>query len=372
MSSCARADLDSLTSSLLYSYIRSATHSPAFGSLYIPIANIPAADINLRPEFLALLPKVNLEPSHLITLDDLASTSDLKTILPPENTHWVLVDHNALQGVLGALYGQRLIGVIDHHDEENKVPRQTHDEPRIIEKSGSCTSLVIEYLRDQWRSLEPSSELDAEVAMLGMASVLIDTVNLSDKSKTTAHDTSAVQYLESKLSNFDQSAFYAEIQRAKQDIGSMSLQDILRKDYKEWSAGNQKLGIATVVKPLQFLVNKASSEKRTSSDDSFLSSIKQFAEARKLDIFGIMTAFTKDNEDFHRELLLCAYGDVAVASAQKFTQDASSVLGLAEWTGGSIVPNDGNKGIWIQVWVQRNVQHSRKTVAPLLRKAMDT
>ncbi|KAK3076590.1 hypothetical protein LTS18_012610, partial [Coniosporium uncinatum] len=137
------ADLDSLTSSILYAYIRSSIPTPgAFTPLYVPVTNIPRADIQLRPEFLALLPHANLEPHHLITLSDLPDLSEIKARLPPENTKWILVDHNALQGELGKIYAGRVVGAIDHHDEENMIPEETGVEPRVITKTGSCTSLV--------------------------------------------------------------------------------------------------------------------------------------------------------------------------------------------------------------------------------------
>jgi exopolyphosphatase len=122
----------------------------AFTPLYVPITNIPAVDIQLRPEYLAVFRHADIEPGHLITLDDLPPLSDIQTKLVPENTQWVLVDHNALQGRLGKIYSERVAGVIDHHDDEGKVRKDTGDEPRIIEKSGSCTSLIANYCRPTW------------------------------------------------------------------------------------------------------------------------------------------------------------------------------------------------------------------------------
>lgn len=122
----------------------------AFSPIYVPITNIPAADIQLRPEYLAVFKHANIESKHLITLDDLPALSDIESKLAPENTKWILVDHNALQGQLGKMYAERVAGVIDHHDDEKKVPEDTGEEPRIIEKSGSCTSLIANYCRPSW------------------------------------------------------------------------------------------------------------------------------------------------------------------------------------------------------------------------------
>ena len=151
-------DLDSFTSSILYAYF-SSLHPPshAFTPLYIPLLNIPGSEVDLRPEFTKLFYHANISPSHLITLDDLPPASDLENKLPPSNTRWILVDHNSLQGNLGAVYAPRVHGVIDHHEEENAVPKDTEPEPRIVEKSGSCSSLVIRTFKSKWDALAVST-----------------------------------------------------------------------------------------------------------------------------------------------------------------------------------------------------------------------
>ena len=108
----------------------------AFSQLYVPLTNIPASDIQLRPEFLALLPHANIESRHLITLDDLPALPDIQSQLAPENTRWILVDHNVLQGQLGTIYAHRVGGVIDHHDDENKYE---NDERKRTDACIHCT-----------------------------------------------------------------------------------------------------------------------------------------------------------------------------------------------------------------------------------------
>ena len=119
--------------------------------------NIPGSDINLRPEFAKLFRHANISISHLITLDDLPPASDLEDKLPPANTRWILVDHNSLQGNLGAIYASRVHGVIDHHEEENAVTKDTKPEPRIVKNSGSCSSLVIYNFKSKWDALASST-----------------------------------------------------------------------------------------------------------------------------------------------------------------------------------------------------------------------
>ena len=107
---------------------------------------------------------------ELISLDDLRehdTKSSQLTKLKPDDTRWILVDHNALQGELGRTYGARVRGCIDHHDEEGKVPGKEicvrEGEMRIVEKSGSCASLVIAWARDGWAEMRRGDGVDGDV-----------------------------------------------------------------------------------------------------------------------------------------------------------------------------------------------------------------
>ncbi len=370
----------------------------AFTPLYIPITNMPASGIRMRPEFQAIFKHANIEPTHLITLDDLPPLSDIQSKLKPENTKWILVDHNALQGKLGKIYSQRVQGVIDHHDDEGKVPEDTGSEPRVIEKSGSCTSLVINYIRPTWEMLSGAAlssgaahaqgdslsdddavvkRWDASVAQLGLASILIDTANLQDENKTTDHDRKAVEYLEVKIVScpqlaaaFDRAKFYEEIHAAKRDIGPLQLQDILQKDYKEWEQSNgQTLGISSVVRDIKFLQNKAGEEANSQPEEAFLDAVHKFAKERNLDLYSVMTTSTSASGEFQRELLLWAFNDKAVAWAKTFADKSREELGLEEWDESMKVASGEESCQWRRVWWQRQVQHSRKRVAPLLRQS---
>jgi exopolyphosphatase len=369
---------------------------------------MPAADIALRPEFLALFRHANIEPRHLITLDDLPPLSGIQDHLPPQNTRWILVDHNALQGELGRAYGSRVGGVIDHHDDEGVIGEDTAPEPRIIEKAGSCTSLVVNFGRETWNEVAlgarvagaANAQVDgggvldddavvrlwhAQVALLGLGSVLIDTNNLKSKEKTTEHDRAAVKYLEARAmacakvaGTYDRKRFFEELDEAKRDVGSLGLRDILRKDYKQWTEGEQKLGISSVVKSLDFLIKKASDEAAAAAsvtdsadESSFFKQLKNFAQERGLGLYAIMTNSTSPAGKHQRELLVWSFNEESMAAAKRFASDTGEQLGLEDL---QEVDVDSKvklgEGEWLKVWRQRNVRHSRKQVAPLLRQAM--
>ncbi|KAI9807193.1 MAG: hypothetical protein M1825_005911 [Sarcosagium campestre] len=419
------ADLDSLTSSILYAYLRSTTsqklRSNPTSDIYVPITNIPATDVRLRPEFLSLLPHAGLDQSSLITLDDLPSKTTLAEKLRPQDTKWILVDHNVLQGYLGKLYGSRVGGVIDHHEDEGVVPTDIDsDEPRVIIKAGSCTSLVTTHFRGAWDALSSSSyaatdedreryrQWDAEIAKLALGSILIDTADLTSESKVTAHDVEAVEYLERKISNdrvsgpdggagvsFDRSALYAELSAAKKDLDGLDLDEILRKDYKEWrerpTALGATLGISSVARPLDYLMARASKDKHRSDDSHdesdnsinqalFLDAVRTYATKKNLAVFVIMTAFTAEEEDgdkFQRELLLCVLDETCEPLMQSFEARARDELALMSWRHGVLDLDDNESGrkedgnvVWRRVYRQGATEASRKQVTPLLRTAL--
>ncbi|KAL8827541.1 MAG: hypothetical protein Q9191_003119 [Dirinaria sp. TL-2023a] len=402
----ASSDLDSLTSAIIYAYFRSLNPpKTAFTSLYIPLLNINSADISLRPEFIALFRHANLVASNIITRDDLPSFTEIKGILPPEKTRWILVDHNKLPTNLDSIYRDRVHGVIDHHAEENAVMEGTDPEPRTLEKAGSCTSLVVRQFGSLWDTISSSSRAssaghaqssdctidgsaisqkwDAQIAKFAMASILEDTANLSSESKTETVDRDMIAYLVTKIQKspqdsrtWDRDQFYSEITTAKQDIDSLRLSDIWRKDYKDWTENETKLGMSTVVKRLSFMVDKARQESGGdggNKDYAFDTQVQQHMSNSSIDIFAVMTVFTNEAGEFQRELFLQAKGP-SVDAADRFAEMAVGELGLVKIDIDGI-PRDVAQGtgadqMWRRVWWQKELGKSRKVVGPLIRKAM--
>ena len=312
------------------------------------------------------------------------------------------MDHNKLVGTLGSIYASRVHGVVDHHEDENAVPRNTDPEPRIIDKCGSCTSLAVKYLQSSWDTITGSSLSsgaghaqgdslvnddavsrlwDAQVGKMTLASILIDTRDLTDESKVTKVDEDAAAYLISKIklspkeaSTWDRLEYFNAIDSAKKNIDRLPLDGILRKDYKQWQESELTLGMSSVVKPLHFLAAKAQSEQSdVGLETAFDISIKSFIRDRNLDLFAIMTTFTSSDGSFQRELLLQST-DRGMTAAQRFEKQASVDLGLehqaVQGSRASDHPVDGL--VWRRVWSQKDVGKSRKQVAPLLRKAMQS
>jgi exopolyphosphatase len=180
------ADLDSFISAVVYAYFCSASFRKDDPKRwFIPVLNLPttpARDLwRLRPEFATALKlaegrPVTYEPNgavkdennrvlleQLVTISDIhsASKSTPVSLFPhrradsssvsSKKDDYVLVDHNALTiPTLSAEDVNRHVnvtGCIDHHVDESFVP--SNASPRIIKTGiGSCTSLVVQHLRD--------------------------------------------------------------------------------------------------------------------------------------------------------------------------------------------------------------------------------
>lgn len=378
------ADLDSITCALVYGYIQSSKiEAKRTGRLVVPIANLPASDLPLRTELTTLLKHAGIKPSDLITLDDLGTNP-----LPLEKTDWTLVDHNALQGQLGERYRSRVVRVIDHHEDDQAVPKDAA--LRVIEKCGSCNSLVANSQRETWQSLGSmvsasvvglgqddiliddfayASTWDGQVAKLSLGAILIDTGNMEIESKVTDHDRKAVRYLEAKINvspklgkDYDRTKFFNEIHDAKMDIESLSLDDIFRKDYKEWQEGDLTLGMSSVVQSYSYLQGKG---------EDFQAAVKEFAKKKSLNLFAVTTSGHDESGKFYKEILLTAMGgEKATAAVERFVAISKDDLQLSDRNGVQwSAPSD--KEISFQhLWNQGNTKASRKQVAPFLRKAM--
>lgn len=338
----------------------------------------------------------NLEPSYLITLDDLPWIQGTSFCDAPHDTQWLLVDQNALPGQLGELYSSSISGVIDHHDEENVVPTDTGREPRIVQKCGSCTSLVIDYCRAAWDALSAAAvssgaghaqgdevaddsavtkTWDAQIARFAMASILIDTTNLTSSAKVTSHDKDAFTYLEAKIfaavneaATFDRNAFYNELIIAKQNLDPLSLEEILKKDYKQWTEGAKVLGISSVIKPFGYLIKKAGKERSLQESKShFLNTVQEHAKKRRLAVYAITISTRNDQGKHERQLLVWAFDQSCVKIASAFAEDSTETLGLKSWSDG-VLDDVQKNDTWRKAWQQQVTSASRKQIAPMLRR----
>lgn len=366
-----------MSSAILYSFYRSL-RPPVKGSTQwcTPIMNIPEEDLRLRPEFTELFKHCDTWIESLATLNNLPST----LLIEPEATKWILVDHNKLEGELGKVYGHRVKGCIDHHEDENAIPGDGSTDPHIIDKCGSCTSLVVHHLFQSLWENGPGPDGDISGFLkIALASILVDTTNLKNKDKTRPVDISAVEFLESKLKPLDESwdrdAFFKDISDAKNDIERLPLKGILRKDYKQWTEEGMKLGTSSVVKPLSFLVEKCREEAGISVQESYAwaTMSESFMKAQEMAVWAILTTYSTEDGDFRRELMVQWVNEVAGEAVELFEKECTEVLKLEKININDVKHGEFAEPEWRvgrRAWQQGNVAASRKQVAPLFRAAM--
>ena len=194
-------------------------------------------------------------------------------------------------------------------------------------------------------------------------------------------DREMVEYLEAKINmspkdarSWDRDSFYKEITSAKKDIDAIALDGILKKDYKQWTENGMKLGMSSVVKPLEFMACKAAIEQSNTESigNAFITAVQEFIAARELTIFAITTHSKSGEGQRQRQIFLQAEGP-AIEAAKRFAADAADELGLEHLSLDGIpkeTSDSHHAGCFRRVWQQQRVDKSRKQIAPLLRQAM--
>jgi manganese-dependent inorganic pyrophosphatase len=158
-------------------------------------------------------------------------------LVRPEPRRVLLVDHaEAAQSVPGVEHAE-IVEILDHHhigSIETKLPVTATFDP-----VGSTATLVIERFRQN--GMEPS-EATATVLLGG---ILSDTVILNSPT-TTERDRAAIDYLERVLAT-DAMAFGREMFESTSDVSSLSAQDIVARDVKEYDlGGGRSMSIAQI------------------------------------------------------------------------------------------------------------------------------
>lgn len=243
-----------------------------------------------------------------------------------------------------------MAGIIDHHKDEGK---HKEAEPRVIQKAGSCSSLVFTHFNAAEKISDEKER--REIGKLVLAPVLVDTADLGDPNTTTELDKEVVKTIESWL-GFHHRPFYEGIVTAKKNIAGMSVRDLMRKDYKEWEEDGVKVGFSSVVRGFAWLEKK----------EGLLEGVREWAVERGNDVGVVMTT---DDEGgvFRRELMVWGVTEVGKGVVRRLVERAEEGgLQLSTWGDARLDGDEGNR----RVWNQGNVGMSRKQVAPFMRECM--
>lgn len=337
------ADFDSVVSALAYAYCSFQMHPE---DPLIPIVNIPKKELFLRRDIVRALERSKVSEALLFFAEDLKS---LKERFGPLTA--VLVDHNSVEATMGP-YIAAVVGVVDHHKDAGLHPDV---KPRVIRTAGSCSSLVIRY----WHKYLPVSAFK-DIGLLCLGAGLIDTSNFS--SKVEDPDKEALNLYEKLFPDLDRELFYKQIKRDKDDLSGFSIENILKKDYKQFevqdSGAENKIliGISSVVKPLSWFYENFGGESR------FRDECVKTQTQRMVDLYIVMTAWM-DGGTFKRELVILSS---APELCQDIVENISDTLQLEDK---SLTTKTASSPQYYRTFQQLNTSASRKQVAPCVSHA---
>ena len=179
---------------------------------------------------------------------------------------------------------------------------------------GSCCTLIASLLRSS-AQLTPASLADCAALLEG--AILLDTLNLSSANKTTEEDVAAVRWLEeqrhSTLSQQEleshtpsqqelkshtpsQQELFNRLNSAKYDKAfwrSLTAEEVLAYEYKQWSARGTVLGWSVALMPLREVVGR----------EGFEDVLEAFARRRGVDGM-VLSSVVLENPPV-REFMVC-------------------------------------------------------------------
>jgi exopolyphosphatase len=234
-------DLDSMTAALTWAYHLShieqvnndssstaSTPEHPHPTKAIALLQTPQDALDLRPENKLALHNVQMSPGHrdLLTIDELPLPAiQLAKVIKGI----VLVDHPV---PLSVWSDARIISIFDHHKDRG-AGADAH--PRIFESTASCTTLVAREMLNELERLPQEYHMPHEVVELILDAIALDSNGLQ---KATTEDRYTARRL-LKRSNWNSQKLLNvmarlsdEMRKAKKDLESLGIRDLLRRDWK--------------------------------------------------------------------------------------------------------------------------------------------
>lgn len=329
------ADLDSMASAAVFAWYKTERAGQGADPC-VPFVPIPREDFKLRTESLYLFEAVGLSPDELLFAEDL----DPAALHREGKLSLTLVDHNKLGPAFSGLEGA-VKEIVDHHQDEKLYPGAA---ARTIEGVGSCATLVAEKVLKEIPEL-----LDAGCARLLLGTILLDTVNLDEKAgRVTPKDREVADRLIVR-SGAAQKELFDRLQFEKFNVAALDTRDLLRKDYKDYSAGSVRYGMSSV------LLSFADWAKK---DPKLTDGLAKYSAERGLSLLFAMNAYT--DPDFKRELAVYAAKPELRKRAVDFL--VSKDLQLAPLKDKAPAATEN-----VVFFSQGNGSYSRKKLQPLLQ-----
>jgi exopolyphosphatase len=370
----AAADLDSIVASIAYAYLLHREGGTA-GTVF-PYVPIPREDLALRREVERLLEREGVRYRTLFFSDDV----DLTDLLGGREGELVLVDTRG-RDLASALSG-RVTEVIDHHPEDQRAYRPDGSSDaspcesspgnagrpgspgtlrrRILEPVGSSCTLVAEQILHRKPEI-----LDRQLATLLLAALLLDTANLDPEAGRCTDKDREIAGLLIQAGSVDSVGLYEELVRARRDVDGLNSAQLLRRDYKERTAGSLRFGMSSVPVLLDSWRRR---------DDRLEEALFAFL-AQKALVLLVVLLYRQEGE-LERQLVLCSTDEKVV---NLVAAELEEPLGLAGLSGQS-PSGEGQKpagadeapGALIRGFSQGKTTESRKKIEPRLREILES
>ncbi|KAF8927814.1 Exopolyphosphatase [Dissophora ornata] len=365
------ADLDSIVSALAASMFLSRLPANK-GSIVAPYINIPKIDLALRSDVEYILSTSHINSDFVFFRDDLPRLEQLasKNLLS-----LFLVDHNKVSGTMSSLQAAKVVGVIDHHVDENLYKDTAN--PRRIEVVGSCASLVAdEFFKNAINSSKDEESSDDEkkipdwiqqVSRLMLGPILIDTMDLNPEMKKVKPLDAAMAKLIFPYTGWESmNDLYSRIDVARRNTSSLSYYDLLRKDYKEWTVTHKstgqdvKVGISSVVGLMDKFAKRDGKE-------GIQQAIDRWAMNRTLDLSLVLLADDpgEENGGYQRQLIVNP-----VSSSMKDFPGQMEKISHLQLERTDIVDTDEFVKRGGCAYLQKNSTCTRKQIWPLVEKLL--
>ncbi len=211
-------DLDTVASA--YVYAKFLTEA----SLYPDCEIIPLVSEEPNLETKTIFAKFKAELPKKIT-----------DIVLSDEDRFILVDHNEEAQRHPLVVGDRVLEIIDHH----KI-NISFTTPIKIDVRPLASTCSIVHLLYKVHNLSPAKTVEELI----LAAIMSDTMGLKSPT-TTGTDSTLAQQIANKHS-IDMDDLIFEIFKAKSDISALSIEELIKKDYKIFDFGGKKVFIGTV------------------------------------------------------------------------------------------------------------------------------
>ncbi len=207
-------DLDSVISAISYANLKNKIENENNYKAAI------SGEINLETKY--ILEKYNFEIPDL--LENLA------------NKKIIMVDHNEFSQALEGIEDAEIIEVIDHHKINFKYNYPINFKTSNL--GATCSLIFNEYKKY-------AIKIEKELAAIMLAAILVDTV--ISKSPTCTNDDKIIIEELAKIAEIaDWQEYGLEIFKVRSSVESLSPNEIIKSDFKDFIINNRKIGIGQV------------------------------------------------------------------------------------------------------------------------------